>query len=36
MDNDRAGHYNQRYKDGHIGKTVQQYNKKGIQTDGGT
>jgi hypothetical protein len=23
MDNDKAGHYEQRYKDGHIGKTVQ-------------
>jgi hypothetical protein len=34
MDNDKAGHYDQMYKYGHIGKTVHLYNKKRKETDG--
>jgi hypothetical protein len=36
MDSDRAGHYDQMYKDGHIGNPVHLHNKKGEETDGGT
>jgi hypothetical protein len=36
MDNDIAGHYDQMYKGGHIGKTVHLHNKKGEEADGGT
>ena len=34
MDNNKAGHYDQMYKYGHIGKTVHLYNKKGKEADG--
>ena len=32
MDNGNARHYDQMYKDGHIGKTVHLYNKRGKET----
>jgi hypothetical protein len=32
MDKDKAGHYDQTYKYGHIGQTVHLYNKKGRET----